>query len=228
MVTESQQLTNDSSFFLDDGNIIFRVENTLFNVHRYFFICDSPIFRDMLSLPPGEGPIEGTSISSPIVLEQVKAPDFTLLLWMFYNPTFTNYSATVESWCAILALADKWQMDTIREVAFQELGKLPMDPMDKIVLCERYQMSREWAFNAFISVCTKEEPLTFEEAGKISNHLLALVAAARERVILHRYKRYGKKIPSPQSVCWSEDYTPFPEYVVDPLAEIVRNTILSA
>lgn len=201
----------------------------------------------MLSLPPGEGPIEGTSISSPIVLKQVKASDFTLLLWMFYNPwvilfllepslilfpvwdrTFTNYSATVESWCAILALADKWQMDTIREVAFQELGKLRMDPMDKIVLCERYQMSREWAFNAYISVCTREEPLTFEEAGKISNHLLALVAAARERVILHRYKRYGKKISSPQPVCWSEDGTPFPEYVVDPLAEIVRNTILSA
>jgi len=206
---ESKQLTKDPNFFLEDGNIIFRVEDTLFNVHRYFFLRDSPIFRDMLSLPPAAGTIEGTSIDSPIVLEQVKTSDFIHLLWMFYNPTYTDHSATVESWCAILALADKWEMDTIRKVAFQELGKLPMDPMDKIVLGERYEMGREWASDAYLKICTREEPLTFEEGSRISFNLFTLIAAARERVILQRYfatqfpelpARWELSSPSPSPV----------------------------
>ncbi|KZP20419.1 hypothetical protein FIBSPDRAFT_954583, partial [Athelia psychrophila] len=37
-----------SQYYFEDGNIIFRVEDTLYNVHRYFFARDSAHFRAIL------------------------------------------------------------------------------------------------------------------------------------------------------------------------------------
>ena len=75
-------------YYLDDGNIVFLVEGELFRVHRYFFLRDSPIFRDMLSIPvpASSSSPEGTSDDNPIVLDQVESKDFEHLLWMYYNP----------------------------------------------------------------------------------------------------------------------------------------------
>jgi hypothetical protein len=62
------------------------VENDLFRVHRYFFIRESVVFRDMFSLPTGsETFTEGQSDDRPIVLQDVKSADFEGLVWMFYN-----------------------------------------------------------------------------------------------------------------------------------------------
>jgi BTB/POZ domain len=88
-------------YYLVDGNVVFlvrllclvaqfpnlilaKVDNCLFKVHRYFFIRDSDVFRDMFSVPPASTE-EGTSDRHPIVLEQVKATDFEHLLWVYYN-----------------------------------------------------------------------------------------------------------------------------------------------
>ncbi|KAG5633597.1 hypothetical protein DXG03_006947 [Asterophora parasitica] len=50
--------------------VIFRVENTLFNVPRHHFESVSAIFRDMFDLPQGgELVTEGTSTDRPIHLE---------------------------------------------------------------------------------------------------------------------------------------------------------------
>ncbi|KAI0733715.1 hypothetical protein C8Q72DRAFT_750367, partial [Fomitopsis betulina] len=58
-------------------------DHTLFNVHRYFFIRDSPVFRDMLS-SPSPVPGEGLSEDSPIILEGVRSTDFANFLSCLY------------------------------------------------------------------------------------------------------------------------------------------------
>lgn len=66
-----------------------QVENILFRIHRYFLLRDSPVFRDMLSLPaPLDSGLEqeGTSDQHPILLPQVTSEDFAHFLWVFYNP----------------------------------------------------------------------------------------------------------------------------------------------
>jgi hypothetical protein len=64
-----------------------QVDNTLFRVHRYFFIRDSSWFWEELPypLPPGET-TEGSSEKRPFVLEDITREEFALFLWVFYNP----------------------------------------------------------------------------------------------------------------------------------------------
>ena len=64
-----------------------QVENTLFRVHRYFFVRESAYFRDKLPYPspPGET-TKGSSDNLPFVLDDVSKTDFERLLWVFYNP----------------------------------------------------------------------------------------------------------------------------------------------
>ena len=65
---------------------LFQVEDSLFCVHRHFFMRESAVFHDMLSIPSGsETTIEGLSDENPIVLQDVKEVHFGWMLWMFYN-----------------------------------------------------------------------------------------------------------------------------------------------
>lgn len=93
-------------YYLEDGNIVFKVrhlsliditplhqvyqsskvEDTLFKVHRYFFMRESIVFRDMLSFPAAADMIaEGTCDENPIFLEQVTSKQFGQLLSIFYD-----------------------------------------------------------------------------------------------------------------------------------------------
>ena len=64
------------------------MENTLFRVHRFFFIRDSSWFQDKLPYPPPPGDTtEGSSDKHPLILTDVSKTDFERLLWVFYNPS---------------------------------------------------------------------------------------------------------------------------------------------
>jgi len=73
------------SLYFTDDTVVFKVEDTFFRVHRYFFKRYSKIFATMFSLPPEPGkPMEGQSDDHPIRLEDVKSQDFERLLLLFY------------------------------------------------------------------------------------------------------------------------------------------------
>lgn len=64
-----------------------QVENYLFRVHRYFFVRESPYFRDKLPHPPPPGEhVQGANDHNPFVLEDALSEDFARFLWVFYNP----------------------------------------------------------------------------------------------------------------------------------------------
>lgn len=63
-----------------------QADETLFNVHRYWFKRDSPAFRAMFSMPPPPGQdAEGTSDENAIRLA-VSALDFERFLSILYPP----------------------------------------------------------------------------------------------------------------------------------------------
>ncbi|KAH9072813.1 hypothetical protein EDB83DRAFT_133343 [Lactarius deliciosus] len=82
-----QRIPRHELYYIHGGDVVFDVENTLFRVHRYFFIRDSLWFHDKLPypLPPGEI-TKGSSDNLPLTLEGVSRIDFERLLWVFYNP----------------------------------------------------------------------------------------------------------------------------------------------
>jgi hypothetical protein len=92
-------------FYFPDGNVIFlvrplhlyqpplgalnpwtKVEDVLFNVHRYFFQRDSSVFSAMFSLPKPEAEEhpEGEVDEKPIVLTSFSKKDFERFLMILY------------------------------------------------------------------------------------------------------------------------------------------------
>ncbi|TFK52336.1 hypothetical protein OE88DRAFT_1627777 [Heliocybe sulcata] len=74
----------DEKYYFADGSCVLLVEETLFNVHKTMLSRDSSSFAAMFDLPQGEGPMEGTSDESPIVLCGDSVEEFRNFLWAMY------------------------------------------------------------------------------------------------------------------------------------------------
>jgi len=82
-----ERIVRNPDYYLQGGDVVFRVEHNLFRVHRYFFTRDSAYFREKLPHPPPPGEFtKGSSDNNPFYLEDALIVDFERLLWVFYNP----------------------------------------------------------------------------------------------------------------------------------------------
>jgi hypothetical protein len=92
---------------------------------------------------------------------------------------FGKYAlTTLDEWTSVLRLAFKWGFESIRSLALREL--LPLaSPVDKIVIGRDYGLE-DWLTPAFVDVCARAEPLSLEEAEKMSNADVTRIFQARE------------------------------------------------
>ncbi|KZP06388.1 hypothetical protein FIBSPDRAFT_689712, partial [Athelia psychrophila] len=67
-----------SQYYFNDGNVVFLIEEVLYNVHRYFFERDSAHFRPILES------VQGVDEKNPIVLPDVSCSDFEEFLAILY------------------------------------------------------------------------------------------------------------------------------------------------
>ncbi|KZP04737.1 hypothetical protein FIBSPDRAFT_711588, partial [Athelia psychrophila] len=159
-----------SQYYFEDGNVVFRVENTLYNVHRYFFVRDSPHFRAIL---------QGNDTTNPCVLSGVNCADFDEFLAILYPIDFRRPpSKTMAQWTSILHLAANWGFENIKLLAIDKLAG-SANPVDKIVLGRRYGII-DWLPAAYEAVCTRSGPLTVEEGMKLCVEDIVRIAAARQ------------------------------------------------
>ena len=91
-----------------------------------------------------------------------------------------TYSYNEDHWVGILDLAHKWQFDLIYKLAVKKLGRMSIDAVPKILLCQRYGIELDWAMDAFILLCTRESPLSVDEGEKLGATMAVLIAQARE------------------------------------------------
>ncbi|KAJ7725671.1 hypothetical protein DFH07DRAFT_251958 [Mycena maculata] len=129
-------LQHFEEFYLSGGDLYCLVENKLFRIHRYFFERESKFFKAQLAVPATPGrPRIGTADDSAILLDNVRSKDFAKLLWVFYNPKYSLYDASVEDWSTILELAERWEFAEVKNLAVRELEKKDELPdIDRIVL----------------------------------------------------------------------------------------------
>ncbi|KAJ7464198.1 hypothetical protein B0H11DRAFT_2198039 [Mycena galericulata] len=97
-----RSVVRDSEHYYLTGDCIFRVENTLFKIHKSHLIQNSPVLAKMFNLPLGEQSVEGASDDSPIVLAGDRACEFRYLLRYIYatvanGPTTSPVSDVVRS-----------------------------------------------------------------------------------------------------------------------------------
>ncbi|TDL18028.1 hypothetical protein BD410DRAFT_775452 [Rickenella mellea] len=190
--------TRHEKYYLATGDVVFKVENHLFRVHRYFFTRESPAFRDMLSMPcPVGSTLEGMTDDNPINLPGVKSVDFARFLWVFYNPKYSSFDATIEEWTSILALAHFWQFDEAKELAVTKLDKMYVPPVTKAVLARDYDVESDWALVAYATLGARDESITREEAGQLGFDAFVKLTEVRERI---RKQRDSSQPSSPRPV----------------------------
>ncbi|KAI0292798.1 hypothetical protein BC826DRAFT_911330 [Russula brevipes] len=176
-----QRIVRHSEYYIYGGDIIFRVEDTLFRVHRYFFTRESAFFRSKLPHPPPPGDFsKGYSDAHPLVLEDALEVDFERFLWVFYNPKYSLYDATAEQWTSIVKLAHQWDFTAIKALAVRELERLAIPPLQKIAIYHRYLIDRTLLRAAYAAFATRVEPITIEEGQELGLETALQLARARE------------------------------------------------
>lgn len=95
---------------------------------------------------------------------------------------------TPEDWIAILGLAYKWSFDDIRDLAIKQLATVELDPLQSIALQQKYKIGAEWAYNSYVSLCSRNDPLTLAEAETLGLEATVKIACIREKL-----ERWGRK-----------------------------------
>ncbi|KAH9833501.1 uncharacterized protein C8Q71DRAFT_186803 [Rhodofomes roseus] len=168
------------SLYLEDGNVIFQVEDVLFNVHRYFFQRYSQSFYGMFLCKPTEGvPQEGSSDDAPIVLEQTSAVDFARLLRVFYPDSFVKWQlGTTEEWTSVLRLAHRWQFDNIVALVGDWLPTTAT-PVEQIALAREFHLPNIVG-PAGVQLCARAEPLSLDETRQLGVDAAHVIWLLRE------------------------------------------------
>ncbi|KAH9042763.1 hypothetical protein EDB85DRAFT_2271580 [Lactarius pseudohatsudake] len=165
-------------YFLFEGDIIIRVEDSIFRVHRYFLTRESTHFRSLFSSSYRDPP--GTTEANPVVLEDATSEAFADFLWVFYNPEYSIYIATPEKWQRILALAQKWKFIQVEKLCERELEKLTIPPVDKIKIYQDFGLNPELLYDSYAELITRREPLELDEGEKLELITSLKISRARE------------------------------------------------
>ncbi|KAJ7125262.1 hypothetical protein C8R44DRAFT_619312, partial [Mycena epipterygia] len=192
-------LQRSEDYYLPGGDLYCLVENKLFRVHRYFFERESKFFKSQLAIPatPG-GPRIGTADDSAILLDNVRSGDFAKLLWVFYNPKYSLYDATVEDWSTILELAHRWEFAEVKTLAIRELEKLELADIDRIVLYHKFSVDESYLIPRYAALCERPELLTVEEGLKLG--MGTVISLSRARECARNRDTSGGRSPSPASL----------------------------
>ncbi|KAG7449819.1 uncharacterized protein BT62DRAFT_886109, partial [Guyanagaster necrorhizus] len=168
-------------YYIKGGDVYFLVEQYHFRVHRYFFERESTFFKHQLATPasPGEER-QGTSEGTAIVLDHVTPAEFARFLWVFYNPKYSLYDATVEDWAIILKLADRWSFPEVKNLAIRELEKHLMDDIERIVVYQKYNVDKRLLIPRYAALCARTETLSLSEGMRLGMETALNIARARE------------------------------------------------
>jgi len=174
-------LSRHHEFYIQGGDLFFLVERHQFRVHRYFFERESGYFRGKLTVPASPGAQQqGATESSSIILEDVTSDNFAKFLWVFYNPKYSLYKASVEDWTNILSLAHRWSFPEVKNLAVREMEKIEFPVIDRIVTYHANEVDRNLLIPRYAALCEREDPLTLPEGMSLGMETTLMIARARE------------------------------------------------
>ncbi|KAJ7167218.1 hypothetical protein C8R43DRAFT_168929 [Mycena crocata] len=121
--TTSTEPIRAEGLWFEDCGLIIQAENTLFRVSRDMLASYSPVFRDMLSLPPptADDMMEGC----PFVRLPDSAADVTVFLKsLFIYDFFAAHPApaTFSTIAGVLRMSHKYEVDTLRKHALTHVS----------------------------------------------------------------------------------------------------------
>ncbi|KZT41968.1 hypothetical protein SISSUDRAFT_981147 [Sistotremastrum suecicum HHB10207 ss-3] len=166
-----------------------KVQNTLFCVHRHFFLKHSTAFTDALEFPQ----LVGSSPSMPCRLVRVTVEEFECLLDYFYECILSVDDIPIGKWVLLLRAATSYSFTRPREIAMRIIqSKFSIIPLvDRIILAEQCGIT-EWLESSWEEFIRRNEPMSLEEGMRFGMETVIKVAAAREAQKLRRVSEAGE------------------------------------
>jgi hypothetical protein len=96
------------------------------------------------------------------------------------NRKYSIYDADAEEWISILKLAYEWRFAEIRRLACRYLETFTLEPVRKIELYQLYELDKRLLIPAYTALVNRLEPLTINEARRLTLETAMLIATARE------------------------------------------------
>jgi len=182
----SNILRRHSEYYLEGGNLVIQVNNTLFRVWSTTFRKHSKCFDELLrpstvlglrSIP------DGTDDEHPLYLQGLRPFEFVYFLWVLYPPVFGKYRAdTAAQWITILELSNRWDFLDVHQLAIKQLAEYKTEAVKKIVLQQKHHIEKQWAYESYIELCSRQSPLTRSEADELGIQTATLVNQVREKL----------------------------------------------
>ncbi|KAF9484048.1 hypothetical protein BDN70DRAFT_872944 [Pholiota conissans] len=194
----------------DFGSAIFEVGGRLYNVHTYFFIHESKVFKAMFDFPacPGK-PQDGVSDDKPIHIPEVTCAEFEALLEFFYDgmfsphglkfiekkpreleiPSHTHTSPTsVQNqevkarMYNLLSISLRFGFDRITKEIVKAIDSqgASMDPAQKVIIALKHDVLKHWVQPAFTEIVTRPSSLTCEDIKRLGPKRSAVICKWRE------------------------------------------------
>ncbi|CAA7260380.1 unnamed protein product [Cyclocybe aegerita] len=149
-------------------------DKTLFRVHGYFFSRESKAF---------DRKNKGQTDSDPVTLDDVSPEEFAKLLWVFYNPRYSIYEATIGDWTDILNLANKWSFPEVKELAVRELQKkTDIDLVNRIAIYRKFNVHPRHLVPLYAQLCSRPIPLSEQESHILGLEATLLIMTTREKL----------------------------------------------
>ncbi|KXN93016.1 hypothetical protein AN958_09961 [Leucoagaricus sp. SymC.cos] len=179
------RLTYHPDFWIRGGDLYFRVEQTLFRVHSYFFTEESKYWEDELVGPAPRGNEvlkKGKDKKDPIVLKDEKPEEFAQFLWVFYNETFGDYStATQDTWKVVIHFAGKWGFTEVMKLSLEHLQQdKTMGLVEQIQLYQENKVPKEYIYPLYVKLASRDELVGIEDACALGLETYVAVQQARE------------------------------------------------
>ncbi|KAJ7760002.1 hypothetical protein B0H16DRAFT_1415678 [Mycena metata] len=122
-INEQLNLTRCEGLWFQDCGLVIQAEETIFRLSRDMLATQSPVFRDMLSLPAPQD--VDTMDGCPFVLVPDPANDVAAFLCaLFYYDFFEPFPAptTFEILASVLRMSYKYEVDALRKRALIHLS----------------------------------------------------------------------------------------------------------
>ncbi|KAH8110467.1 hypothetical protein DFH11DRAFT_1746373 [Phellopilus nigrolimitatus] len=168
-------------FNFKDGNVTFLVENTLFTIHQYFLVRESPIMRSMIVLADLPGTVEGAK-KKPIELGGTDSIGFERFLKLLYPPKFGEDSLTYSyEWQCALRIANKYKFANIRKFAISKLLSI-VSCSQRLFIGQVYN-DRLLTLTGFRDICNREASLRVDEVQLLEAEDITLIMRCREDLL---------------------------------------------
>ncbi|KAF8181819.1 hypothetical protein BJ912DRAFT_605494 [Pholiota molesta] len=196
----NKQPSHHPEYFLPGGDLYLLVDNVVFRVHSFFFERDSAKFRAFFETPVSPNTARsGSSESKPIVIKNSSPTDFAKFLYIFYNPSYSNYTnLSVSDWTSILKTACEQEFVEVQHCAIRGLESLELTTVERLRIYLMYKAHAKYLVPLYIELATRDEGPTDKEVDHLGSETSLLIYRLRE--YLRSRTGLGGKSPLPSDV----------------------------